>query len=103
VRGTSLRSYLQLSQEIPLEEIYHYIAQGIEESYDFFVNQQFSTIDEIYHERLFRRAQWASYETVNEKFEGKIIGVNEQGLLEIEKEFTVESYDLKEISFIFPI
>lgn len=42
------------------------------------------------------------YETSNEQFEGKIVGVNEQGLLEIEKEFTVESYDLKEISFIFP-
>lgn len=102
IRGTSLRSYLQLNQEIPLEEIYNYISQGIEESYDLFIKKQFSTIDEIYHERLFRRAQWALYEAANEKFEGKIIGVNEQGLLEIEKEFTVESYDLKEISFIFP-
>lgn len=102
IRGTSLRSYLQLNQEIPLEEIYNYISQGIEESYDLFIKKQFSTIDDIYHERLFRRAQWALYEAANEKFEGKIIGVNEQGLLEIEKEFTVESYDLKEISFIFP-
>ncbi len=102
IRGTSLRSYLQLNQEIPLEEIYNYISQGIEESYDLFIKKQFSTIDAIYHERLFRRAQWALYEAANEKFEGKIIGVNEQGLLEIEKEFTVESYDLKEISFIFP-
>jgi hypothetical protein len=68
-----------------------------------FTNEAFSTIDEIYHERLFRRAQWALYEASNEQFEGKIIRVNEQGLLEIEKEFTVESYDLKEISFIFPV
>ena len=102
IRGTSLRAYLQLTQEIPLTEIYSYISQGIEESYDLFIKKQFSTIDDIYHERLFRRAQWALYEAANEKFEGKIIGVNEQGLLEIEKEFTVESYDLKEISFIFP-
>ena len=102
IRGTSLRSYLQLNQEIPLEEIYNYISQGIEESYDLFTREKFKKIDEIYHERLFRRAQWALYEAANEKFEGKIIGVNEQGLLEIEKEFTVESYDLKEISFIFP-
>jgi biotin-(acetyl-CoA carboxylase) ligase len=93
---------LQLSQEIPLEEIYDCISQGIEESYDLFTREEFKKIDEIYHERLFRRAQWALYEAANEKFEGKIIGVNEQGLLEIEKEFTVESYDLKEISFIFP-
>ncbi|MEY4309882.1 MAG: Biotin--[acetyl-CoA-carboxylase] ligase [Bacteroidota bacterium] len=102
IRGTSLRSYLHLSHEIPLEEIYKHISQGIEESYDLFLKRQFSTIDEIYHERLFRRGLWALYESENEKFEGKILGVNEQGLLEIEKEFTVESYDLKEISFIFP-
>ena len=102
IRGTSLRAYLQLTQEIPLTEIYSYISQGIEESYDLFIKKQFSTIDDIYHERLFRRAQWALYKAANEMFEGKIIGVNEQGLLEIEKEFTVESYDLKEISFIFP-
>lgn len=103
IRGTSLRAYLQLIPEIPLTEIYAYISQGIEESYALFTTEQFEKIDEIYHERLFRRAQWALYEAANEKFEGKIIGVNGQGLLEIEKEFTVESYDLKEISFIFPV
>lgn len=102
IRGTSLRSYLQLNQEIALTEIYAYLSQGIEESYQLFTSEAFSTIDEIYHERLFRRAQWALYEAANEQFEGKIIRVNEQGLLEMEKEFTVESYDLKEISFIFP-
>lgn len=103
IRGTSLRAYLQLIPEIPLTEIYAYISQGIEKSYVLFTTEQFEKIDEIYHERLFRRAQWALYEAANEKFEGKIIGVNGQGLLEIEKEFTVESYDLKEISFIFPV
>ena len=102
IRGTSLRAYLQLNQEIALTDIFSYISMGIEESYTLFLHEAFPTIDEIYHERLFRRSQWALYEASNEQFEGKIIGVNEQGLLEIEKEFTVESYDLKEISFIFP-
>jgi len=85
-----------------LNEIYGYICEGIEQSYVLFQNKSFEKIDEIYHERLFRRSQWAIYEDQKERFEGKILSVNEQGLLEIEKEFTVESYDLKEISFIFP-
>jgi BirA family biotin operon repressor/biotin-[acetyl-CoA-carboxylase] ligase len=102
IRGTSLRSYLDLKQAISLPIIYDYISQGMEESYTQFTCEQYEKIDEIYHERLFRRFQWAQYEASNEKFTGKILGVNEQGLLEIEKEFTVESYDLKEISFIFP-
>ena len=102
IRGTSLRSYLDLTNPISLNEIYGYICEGIEQSYVLFQNQSFEKIDEIYHERLFRRSQWAIYEDQKERFEGKILGVNEQGLLEIEKEFTVESYDLKEISFIFP-
>ena len=102
IRGTSLRSYLDIKEPIALTEIYSYICQGIEENYSLFQNQEFSKIDEAYHERLFRRSQWALYEDQNERFEGKILGVSEKGLLEIEKEFTVESYDLKEISFIFP-
>ena len=102
IRGTSLRSYLDIKKEIPLSDIFGFICLGIEENYALFQNQTFDKIDEIYHERLFRRSEWALYEDQNERFEGKILGVNEQGLLEIEKEFTVESYDLKEISFIFP-
>ncbi len=102
IRGTSLRSYLNLPQPIALTEIYRYICQGIEDHYMLFQNQELNKIDELYHDRLFRRSQWAPYEDSNERFEGKILGVNEKGLLEIEKEFTVESYDLKEISFIFP-
>ncbi len=102
IRGTSLRSYLTLQKAIPLTEIYQYLSMGVEEAYIQFTNEAFHKIDEIYHEKLLRRAKWALYESAGEKFEGKIIGVNEQGLLEIEKEFTVESYDLKEISFIFP-
>lgn len=101
IRGTSLRSYLSLQKPISLSEIYHYLSVGIEEAYVLFTREAFNKIDELYHEKLFRRAQWALYESGGEKFEGKIIGVNELGLLEIEKEFTVESYDLKEISFIF--
>jgi BirA family transcriptional regulator, biotin operon repressor / biotin---[acetyl-CoA-carboxylase] ligase len=102
IRGTSLRSYLDLLQPISLTEIYQYLSQGIEEAYIQFSSEAFNRIDEIYHEKLFRRSQWALFEAANEQFEGKILGVNEQGLLEIEKKFTVESYDLKEISFIFP-
>ena len=102
IRGTSLRSYLDLQHPIPLFEIYNYLSIGIEEAYSQFTNEAFSKIDDIYHEKLFRRSQWASYETENVIFEGRILGVNDQGLLEIEKVFTVESYDLKEISFIFP-
>ena len=102
IRGTSLKSYLGLHQPIALPEIYSYVCQGIEENYALFQYQNFEKINDLYHEKLFRRSQWALYEDQNERFEGKILGVSEKGLLEIEKEFTVESYDLKEISFIFP-
>ena len=101
IRGTSLRSYLNLQKPIPLAEVYNYLSVGIEEAYNQFTRETFNKIDELYHEKLFRRAQWALFEANKEQFEGKIVGVNDQGLLEIEKEFTVESYDLKEISFIF--
>lgn len=102
IRALSLRSFASNPAPIPLDEVYNYLCSGIEAHYHTFLKKEWETIDKLYQEKLFRRNEWALYRDSKEEFSGKILGVNEQGLLEIEKEFTVESYDLKEISFIFP-
>jgi BirA family biotin operon repressor/biotin-[acetyl-CoA-carboxylase] ligase len=58
-------------------------------------------IDESYHTKLFRRGEWHTFEDKNGQFEGKIVQVNEQGLIEIEQNHGTEFYDIKELSFIF--
>ncbi len=101
LRATSLRKWMQNPQLIDISSIFNYVSFGIEESYQAFINQSFTKLDTNYHQHLFRLNQWHLFEDKNGTFEGKIVCVNEQGLIEIEKNDGLESYDIKELSFIF--
>lgn len=101
LRATSLRKWMQNPQLIDISSIFNYVSFGIEESYQAFINQSFTDLDTNYHQHLFRLNQWHLFEDKNGIFEGKIVCVNEQGLIEIEKNDGLESYDIKKLSFIF--
>jgi BirA family biotin operon repressor/biotin-[acetyl-CoA-carboxylase] ligase len=101
LRATSLRQWTQNPQAIDISEIYQCISGGIEDQYENFTNKSFLSIDETYHTQLFRQGEWHHFEDKNGLFEGKIIQVNEQGLVEIERNHETEFYDIKELSFIF--
>ena len=101
LRATSLRQWTQNPQTIDIADIYNHIAHGIENQYEAFTGKAYTSIDSTYHETLFRKEAWHSYEDKNGIFEGKIVRVNEQGLVEIERNLGTESYDIKELSFIF--
>jgi BirA family biotin operon repressor/biotin-[acetyl-CoA-carboxylase] ligase len=101
LRATSLRQWTQNPQAIDISEIYNYLSSGIENQYEEFTNKAFWAIDESYHTKLFRRGEWHTFEDKNGQFEGKIVQVNEQGLIEIEQNHGAEFYDIKELSFIF--
>jgi len=101
LRATSLRQWTQNPQTIDIADIYNHIAHGIENQYEAFACKAYTSIDSTYHETLFRKEAWHSFEDKNGIFEGKIVRVNEQGLVEIERNLGTESYDIKELSFIF--
>ncbi len=101
LRATSLRQWTKNPQAIDISEIYNYISSGIENQYIEFTNKAFLMIDETYHSQLFRRGEWHTFEDKNGQFNGKIVQVNEQGLIEIEQNHGTEIYDIKELSFIF--
>ncbi len=101
LRATSLRQWTQNPQSIDISEIYDHISIGIEYQYESFAQKAFSIIEDTYHANLFRMGEWHHYEDKNGIFEGKIVQVNEQGHVEIEKNLTTETYDIKELSFIF--
>lgn len=101
LRATSLRLWTQNPQAIDIREIYNNIAIGIENQYEAFKGQAFTSIDSNYHAKLFQKDAWHSYQDKNGIFEGKIVRVNELGLIEIERNLGTESYDIKELSFIF--
>jgi BirA family biotin operon repressor/biotin-[acetyl-CoA-carboxylase] ligase len=101
LRATSLRKWTKNPQAFDICEIYAHVSQGIENQYDAFSNKDFQGIDKIYHESMYRKGTWHFYEDKNGIFEGKIVQVNEQGLIEIEKNLGFNFYDIKELSFIF--
>ena len=102
IRANSLKKWIKSPFRYEVEEIYHFISTGIEKYYQLFQSNAFAVIDLTYHKNLLRIQEWHSYKDENEVFEGKIIQVNPQGLLLMEKETEVKTYDLKEIIFIFP-
>ncbi len=104
LRATSLKSYARLAKTIDKSELFHCLCESIEQSYQSCLNQHFQEIDQHYHANLLRLNEWYLYQDAEsqEVFDGKIMQVNEQGLLLIEKQNEVKLYDLKEIIFIFP-
>ena len=101
LRASSLRNWTKNPQSIDIGTIFNHISIGIEKNYQAFINQAFQTLDENYHRNLFRLGSWHTFEDKFGQFEGKIVRVNEHGLVEIEKNDVIESYDIKELSFIF--
>ncbi len=101
LRANSIRQWTQQPQAIDIQSIFNHVSMGIENTYQAFSNQEFDELDNRYHQHLFRLNNWHTFEDKLGQFEGKIVRVNEQGLIEIEKNDRRESYDIKELSFIF--
>ena len=101
LRAISLKKYLQDPQAIAIEEIYQAISSGIETQYLRFQQKDFSHLDLNYHTHLFQHQQEALYQDALGTFSGKILEVNAQGLICIERNNEQKWYDLKELCFIF--
>lgn len=104
LRASSLRAYLETEEELDKPTIFNAICFGLEEHYLACLNKKFPLIDDKYHAHLLRLNEWHLYQENESKevFDGKILQVNEQGLLLVEKQNGYKLYDLKEIVFIFP-
>ena len=88
-------------QSFDLHDIYKHISAGIEQEYLHFLAQKFYLLDESYHQKLFRFQEWHPYQDNQHDFVGKILRVNAQGLLIMEKPGGEQAYEIKELSFIF--
>lgn len=104
LRATSLKAHCQQINDFDKVEIFQFICEAIEKHYHACQQKDFELIDSIYHSYLLRLNEWHLYQEADQQevFDGKIIQVNEQGLLLMEKQKGYKLYDLKEIIFIFP-
>lgn len=103
LRATSLRAFANQQAEINKSTLFNALCKGLETYYLACADKKFQWIDEKYHADLMRLNEWHLYQEMESKevFDGKILQVNEQGLLLMEKQNGYKLYDLKEISFIF--
>ncbi len=88
--------------EHSIDDVLQLVIKYLKIYFEYLKQDRLSIIDKPYLDYLFRYNQWFNYKSSNSKFfSGKIIGVNNDGLLIIEKKNgNRDSYDLKEISFI---
>lgn len=71
-------------QQTSLEEVLEILCEQLESVYFILKRGNLNEIDKNYHESLLGKNQWNKFHIDNEKFKAKIIGVNADGLLEIQ-------------------
>ncbi|WP_114751257.1 biotin--[acetyl-CoA-carboxylase] ligase [Pleomorphovibrio marinus] len=86
---------------IAKEEFFKFLVKAIEDHYLLLSRGRRRHIRNSYLERLFRANEWALFDD-GELFEGKILGITDEGKLRIEKQDgRLISYAFKEVSFIW--
>lgn len=83
-----------------LEECLSDLLQKLDSRYQQLADLGTQDIDNEYERLLYQKDSWASYSTKETDFEGKILGVDEKGLLMIgTRQQTILKFDYKEVSF----
>jgi BirA family transcriptional regulator, biotin operon repressor / biotin---[acetyl-CoA-carboxylase] ligase len=76
------------------------LLRKLDSRYQQLAGSQSGIIDCDYEQLLYRRGAWALFSAKGEDFEGRIIGVDEYGLLKIEsRQKTLLKFDYKQVSF----
>ncbi len=88
-------------KEYDLEELFNSLCSCLEARYLMLKNGDIKSIDNDYSSALFSIGQWKKFESIGNRFNGRIQGVDEYGKLMIETETSeIKLFDLKEIKFI---
>jgi BirA family transcriptional regulator, biotin operon repressor / biotin---[acetyl-CoA-carboxylase] ligase len=95
----SLAQILGCSLELP--EVIQILLDRFNELYARLEEGHSDTIDSMYLDCLYRKNVWAQYSDKLGAYTGKIVGVSEVGMLQIERENgTVSEYHFKEVVFL---
>jgi BirA family biotin operon repressor/biotin-[acetyl-CoA-carboxylase] ligase len=96
-------SMLQLTGiEYDRNEIFAQLIFSLDKRYKQLLSEEYEKIRTEYETRLYRINAWAKYSDRSGTFEGRIISVNRDGVIRVEKKGTgkFSDYSFKEIEFI---
>lgn len=96
----SLKSILEITYDLDRGEIVNAVFEEIESKLYDFNNQFFGKLNEEYLESLYRNNSWHHFRKNGNIFEGKIIGIDNNGRLKVKTQFDTVYYDFKEIEFV---
>ena len=89
-----------LGEAVDLNELFHNLMTLLEKWYLLLRAGQKDRIRQQYLQHLYRLNEWHTYQGSNGTFEGKITGVNPQGLLAVETEQGLSFFNNKEIVYL---
>ena len=96
--ATSLQSLMGM--ELRLEEVRDHLFAHLEKRYLQMKNGHRDILNNDYHAALYRRNEWHTYKGATGNFEGKIVGVNGYGQLQVETASGVKTFNNKEIEWV---
>lgn len=96
--ATSLKK--ELSLHFNIQELVFILIEKLNESFAFLWNKNEVLLKSTYLNNLWLFNINANYRDHEGDFEGKIIGVNEEGMLLVEKNGQIKTYQHKEIEFL---
>ncbi|MCX2745074.1 biotin--[acetyl-CoA-carboxylase] ligase [Mangrovivirga sp. M17] len=96
--ATSL--YLETNKEIEIEEYYMRLLQNIEAFYLKLRAGKSSYLKSLYYRRMLWYQEENLFQSGDKFFHGTILGVNNEGKLQVSTEEGIKAFGLKEISFV---
>lgn len=88
-------------KEIQLEDLFCVLLEYLEKRYLSIKKSEFKSLKNEYETALFRKQMFANYIINEQMIIGKIIGVEDSGLLKMEIENEMKLYDLKKVKYVF--
>lgn len=92
--------FLETNKEIEIEEYYFRLLQNIEAFYLKLRAGKHSYLKSVYYRKMLWYQEERLFQTENKFFHGTILGVNNEGKLQVSTEEGIKAFGLKEISFV---
>ncbi|MEP2026346.1 biotin--[acetyl-CoA-carboxylase] ligase, partial [Reichenbachiella sp.] len=86
-------------EELEINDLIEQVLIQLEKKYLELKNGQLKMLEAQYMRRLYLFDQESTYETAGRAFSGKIIGVNSNGLLQIQEDEIVHQFAFKEVAY----
>lgn len=100
VRAVSMKSLTR--SEFDLTELLRLLITCIEQGYLKFKKRNLAQVRADFIHHLFQYEEWSAYEAAEGQFQGKIVGLGEDGQLLVEKETSeIKQFGIKELRFLW--